>query len=327
MRIPTIGRSTIIIGFALLSGLCAALGAQHHIQGKVKWLQEQARIPEETRLVVAYDLNAGTVLDSDQLAVRSYPVGLAPSDSLKPDAWRRMQGRVLRQSLRAGDLLLPAHADVKKNDVFSTQLAAGRRAITMPVDVVNAVSGLLTPGDLIDLYVSFDYQRRRVTAPLLQGVLVLATGAVAQGQADMENMRDRGYTTVTLDAAPEDAVKLVAARQSGVVTAVLRHPDDHQSSQKAARGDLASLLGIGAQAVATGNRRAQVIYGNRAVRSVAGLRPTAIPRTSSGLFDLPYVPVLSSSRARDDNAQGLASMTDPDQMSYLDALAIEQDEE
>src|SRR5690606_21073600 len=123
MRFPNIGRSQIVIGFALLSGLCAALGAQHHIQGKVKWLQDQARVPEETRLVAAYDLDAGTVLDSDQFAVRSYPVGLVPSDSLKPEAWRRMEGRVLRQALRAGDLLLPAHADIKKNDIFSTQLA------------------------------------------------------------------------------------------------------------------------------------------------------------------------------------------------------------
>lgn len=327
MGIPRVGRSTVIIGFALLAGFGAAFGAHRHIQNRVQWLQDQARVEQEQRLVAAYDLAAGTVLDSDQFAVRSYPVGLVPSDSIKPEFWRKMEGLVLRQSLRAGDLLLPAHADSKKSAVFSSRLETGRRAITMPVDVVNSVSGLLTPGDLIDLYVSFDYQRRRVTAPLLQGVPVLATGATVQGRDGVEHPNERGYTTVTLDAAPEDAVKLVAARQSGVVTAVLRHPDDHQSSKKAARGDLASLLGIGAPPVAPSKKRSQVIYGNRAVPSVAGLRPAPPRRSSSGIFDLPYMPALSSARADGGTAEMQASLVEEQQAADFDMPIEIYDEE
>lgn len=318
MRIPKVGRSTVIIGFALLAGFGAAFGAHQHIQNRVRWLQEQAHVQQEQRLVAAHDLDAGTVLDGDRFAVRSYPVGLAPSDSIRPEAWRKMEGLVLRQSLRAGDLLLPAHAESSRNAAFSSQLETGRRAITMPVDVVNSVSGLLAPGDLIDLYVSFDHLRRRVTAPLLQGVLVLATGTTVQGQDGAAYPHERGYATVTLDAAPEDAVKLVAARQSGVVTAVLRHPHDQQPSQKAARGDLASLLGIGTPIVAPVKKRAQVIYGNRAVRSVAGLRPPEPRRSSSGLFDLPYMPVLSSARTSGEHAGMHTFMPDEDPSADID---------
>src|SRR5690554_3951615 len=158
---------------------------------------------------------------------------------------------VLQTGLRAGDLILPAHGRIVQPSAFSSYLCEGRRAITMPVDAINSVSGLLQPGDLIDLYVSFEYQRRRITAPLLQGVLVLATGMATQaGQHDQQtdvSSFDYGYSTVTLDVAPEDAVKLVAARQSGIITAILRNPGDTVSSSKASRGDLATLLGINVQ--------------------------------------------------------------------------------
>src|SRR5690606_40878568 len=117
----------------------------------------------------------------------------------------------------------------------------GRRAIALPVDQINSVSGLLQPGDLIDLYVSFEYQRRQVTAPLLQGVLVLATGRSTRLDDGTEGA---AFSTVTLDAAPEDVVKLVAARQGGRITAILRHPDDFKTDSRAVRGDLAALLGV-----------------------------------------------------------------------------------
>src|SRR3546814_6154354 len=111
---------------------------------------------------------------------------------------------MLRAPLRGGDAVLEVHTTGQDHAAFSSHLSAGRRAITMPVDAINSVSGLLQPGDLIDLYVSFEYQRRRITAPLLQGVLVLATGANTQYANDSGSARPGAYATVTLDAAPED---------------------------------------------------------------------------------------------------------------------------
>ena len=58
-------------------------------------------------------------------------------------------GTVLRAPLRAGDPILPVHAVAQVQTAFSSHLSAGRRAITMPVDAINSVSGLLQPGDLI----------------------------------------------------------------------------------------------------------------------------------------------------------------------------------
>lgn len=299
IRSHIINRSSIMLLFAVLAGLFAAWAARQHIQGRVALLESQARVPEVERIVAASDLPAGTRLDTSHLAIRSFPKSVVASDSLLPARFSELEGMLLRSPLGAGDAVLPVHVQRQQLSAFSTTLISGRRAITMPVDAINSVSGLLQPGDLIDLYVSFEYQRRRITAPLLQGVLVLATGTETQAMSNEERAGtpyfDQGYTTVTLDVAPEDAVKLVAARQSGTITAILRNPGDAISSSKASRGDLATLLGVNVEGPPPRTRKVPVLYGNRSIRTVPRLQaPAPRQRQSAGVFDLPYTPELTS---------------------------------
>jgi pilus assembly protein CpaB len=295
MRLPIFNRSVAMFLLALIAGLVAAWAARQTLQGRILQIESEANVRTVGRVVAAYNLPAGVRLTSEHIAVRQFPATLVSSDSLAPERFAELNDNVLLTPLRAGDLILPVHAARARNDSFSSKLAQGRRAVTMPVDALNSVSGLLEPGDLIDLYVSFEYQRQRITAPLLQGVLVLATGA--EHSEDSASARAVSYSTVTLDTAPEDAIKLVAARQGGTITALLRHPHDNRPTQKAVRGNLASLLGVGASPLSTTSRRAPVIYGNRSERGVPGLRPGSATPLAKGVFDLPYVPELVSASA------------------------------
>ena len=303
------GRSITILAFAGAAGVAAALAARQHIQGHVERLEAEARTPVVARVVAAYDLPAGTRLESDHLASREFPASVVPSDSVEPGHHGRLVGMVLRSALRAGDFVLSVHGRDSETPAFSSQLGEGRRAITMPVDAINSVSGLLQPGDLIDLYVSFDYQRRRITAPLLQGVLVLATGNQTLASAEPAAAHAAGFSTVTLDTSPEDAVKLVTARQSGTLTAVLRHPADDNPTRKAVRGDLASLLGVANPPPQRSTKRAPVLYGNQKPRSVPKLAPQATGiRNPSGLFDLPEAQSLASAWLRQNLGPDIADI-------------------
>src|SRR5690606_22215632 len=171
---------------------------------------------------------------------------------------------------------------------------------------------------------SFEYQRRHITAPLLQGVLVLATDADTQFDQDGGHSRKRTYATVTLDASPEDAVKLVASRQGGTITAVLRPPQDHAATQKAVRGDLASLLGVN-RPPPTPRHKAQVIYGNQSVRNISRLKPvpSSGPSQASGLFNLPYTQALVSAWMHSALSQQLeAELSSPGAPSDTDSGAF-----
>lgn len=321
IRAPFINRSSIMLAFAILAGVFAAWAARQHIQGRVALLESQARVPEVERIVAASDLPAGTRIETDHLAIRSFPASVVPSDSLMPARFSELEGMLLRSPLVAGDAVLPVHVQRQQLSAFSTTLISGRRAITMPVDAINSVSGLLQPGDLIDLYVSFEYQRRRITAPLLQGVLVLATGMETQAMSDDERAGmshfEHGYTTVTLDVAPEDAVKLVAARQSGTITAILRNPGDSVPSNKASRGDLATLLGVNVEGPPPRARKVPVLYGNTSIRSVPRLQaPVRRARQSAGVFDLPYTPELTSAWMHDPRSQLMPHVKANDMPEY-----------
>src|SRR5690606_26230277 len=209
MRLPIFNRSLAMLLLAGIAGLVAAWAAKQHIDGRVQQLEAQARTPTVERIVAAYDLPAGTRLGPEHLALRHFPTAVVASDSLAPGRFTELTGTVLRAPLPSGDAVLQVHTTVQAQAAFSSHLSAGRRAISMPVDAINSVSGLLQPGDLIDLYVSFEYQRRHITAPLLQGVLVLATDANTQFVQGVDQSPRGSYATVTLDASPEDAVKLV----------------------------------------------------------------------------------------------------------------------
>lgn len=289
LRVP---RAAILGTLALGIGALSAGALALHVRERVRQIEDQARLPMVDRIVAARDLPAGTRLTPDDLALRSFPAQWVGRDTLPPARYADLDGRVLTVALGAGDAILPVHA-LRPQPVFSAHLAPGRRAITLPVDQVNSLSGLLQPGDLIDLYVSFDHQRKRLTVPLLQGVLVLATGR--ETRPGGSGTEDLSYSTVTLDAAPEDVVKLVAARQAGTLTAILRHPEDAQADRRAARGDLASLLGVGV-APAAPARKAVILYGTSAAQGLpAWAQRGGLPsQPGTGWFDMPAGQALSS---------------------------------
>ena len=303
MRLPIPNRSVALLAIAVLAGLFAAWTARKYLQDRARQLEDDARVPMVERVVAADDLPPGTKLSAEHFAVRKVPAATASSDSMPPSRFQELVGGVLLSSLKAGDPILPVHTARTRRAPFSGQIGAGRRAMTIPVDIINSVSGLLEPGDLIDLYVSFEYQRRRITAPLLQGVLVLATGHSTRASGEAGAERAGGYTTVTLDTSPEDAIKLVAARQGGTITALLRHPDDGRPDQRAVRGDLATLLGVAESKPERAKGKVQVIYGNRALRGIPGLAAIAAQAAGQGaargVFDLPYTPELASAWMRE----------------------------
>lgn len=322
LRISRSGPILAVLMLSLAAGLAASWGAHGYLKGKVRQIELQHQQPQVERIVAAYDLPTGTKLDTDLLAIREFPADFVPSGSMAPIEAAELVGKVLLSDLRVGDMLVRAHARTADKGKFSQQLSKGRRALTMPVDSINSSSGLLAPGDMIDLYVSFDHQRRRITAPLLQGVRVLATGAEtnAWDNSGLE-IDSQSYATITLDTSPEDAVKLVAARQSGTITAMLRSPQDDGASQKAMRGDLASLLGLGASLPAEQKaQRTVVIYGNRNARAVPSLQAAPITPQAQGVFDLPVSVGLVSQPLALQRAEPLPSFIED---SGIDIAGVE----
>lgn len=236
LRLPQINRSWLMLGGALLLG-CAALVLSHKLlRQHMEQIDAAERLAHKmVKVVVASrDLNRGEPVTADRFAVREMPVDYVHAAAIRPDHFGHYLGLRLGAPLKRGETLLEVQLE-STSQVFSNTLQSGNRALTTEVDEVNSISGMLRPSDHIDLMATARgtaSNSTEMTFPLLSNVQVLATGQVTR-KADGSNQQHT-YTTITLSVSPEDAQRIVVAKSSGKLTAVLRNPDDSQAGATSA---------------------------------------------------------------------------------------------
>lgn len=210
----------------LLLGIATVVAVDDYLTKRTVALDQNARAQLITRVVATRDLKAGQHLQYDDLSVHELPRQWIGPDSFAPDQAEAIVGKILLKDLHAGEPISRLVLTEPALPALTEQLAPGRRAITMPVDYVNSLSGRLVPGDRIDLFVTFAHDGQRITTLLLSAVRVLATDEpLALQSSDGLGLKERAVTSVTLDVSPNEAVKLVSAKLGGVLTAVLRVDD------------------------------------------------------------------------------------------------------
>ena len=257
----SLNRSWLILGLALGLGGLAAFGVNQYITRQVQDIEARSKSQRTVRVVVPKeDLAKGTALTAKMVAVREIPAEWAHSNALSPEQFERVENQKLAYPAARGEMLLWSLLEGQRAPSFSSRLATGRRAITVPVNDVNSISGMLEPGDRIDLMVTVKKDKRAYMFPLMQNVSILATGTRAVVEADGKDGK-RTYTTITLEASPDEAQRVLAAREVGSLAAVLRAPGDNLIAG-AKRKDAMGLLGFTENGEA-GDGGVPVLYGGQ----------------------------------------------------------------
>lgn len=234
----------LMLSIAIGLGAVGTFLAKRYVGLQIE--QAQAKMQQQTKsigvVVANHDIAAGDKITSNDVAVRPIPADYVSSDAVLPEKFDAADNHVLGVSVRKGEAILWANLrDFKQQQTFSAELAPGKRAVTFPVDEVNSISGLLSPGDKIDLIASIKKGERNLAFPLLQNVLVLATGSESKDEPGNSsqnsnelklNSDQRHFTTVTLEASPDDVKKIILAQTAGKLTAVLRNPKDELTVAK-----------------------------------------------------------------------------------------------
>jgi pilus assembly protein CpaB len=266
-----IQRSWVLLGMALVIGGVSAFGVKHYIQGRVLAIEEQAKAQRTVRVLVPKgDLKKGEEINGGTVAVRPVPAEWAHANAITEDQFNRVTSQRLAMNAAQGQMLMWSMLEGQRAPSFSTRLTTGRRAITVPVDEINSISGMLQPGDRIDLMVSAKRENKSYLFALLQNVAVIATGSQAVPGAAADGSGRRTYTTITLELAPDEAQRVLAAREVGKLAALLRSPGDTQPAF-AAKGDALALLGLAGEGnIGDG---VPVLYGGRNNDSLKDIPP------------------------------------------------------
>lgn len=135
--------------FFVVLGVLASLLAVKYVDNQVAALTP-AEAWTRPLVVPVRDIEKGQVINEDDLSVRNVPVDLAPADVVSPDDYGQYIGQQLRGPVAKGVPLSMSSLNLVA-DHFSNIINPGDVATTISVDDDNSVSGLIVPGDHVDI--------------------------------------------------------------------------------------------------------------------------------------------------------------------------------
>ena len=229
----SLNKNWLLLAGAIALGGLAFFLSNKAINSRITELEEEANRGKTLVPVVVASrpLQAGDVLDASVVAVRKIPSEFVNRNTVVPDTYDAVDGQPLTVEVQRGEPLMTTYTASRGGEIFAATLKDGRRALTIEVDEISSMSGMLRPGDRIDLMLTAkppggDGNAKEFTFPMLSNVEVLATGQAQKGTASAGEAAARAYSHVTLNVTPQDATRVIAAKAGGKLTAVLRAPTD-----------------------------------------------------------------------------------------------------
>lgn len=210
-------------------------------------------------VIATQDINEMQTVDETMVQTVEKPVNF-----IEPEAVNDPElaiGLVALAPIKKGEQIL--QTKIIKPGVqtgLALQVSPSKRAISIPVNEVNSVAKLVHPGDRIDIVVAVDVGKgtamHREVKTLMQDVTILATGVKIVNQLPLgldkvgstENVKsmvdDTGFSTITVEASPEESQDLIYLLSSspGSIFLTLRHPSDH-SRKRFPESTIDTLLG------------------------------------------------------------------------------------
>jgi pilus assembly protein CpaB len=272
-------KSRRLLGLAILFAFLAGLGTLVHLKLLERRLEHRLAPQEEQTIqvvVAAQHLQVGSPVNTSTMAVRTVPQEYVNSDVITADMFDSVDGAIINQPLERGKMLSSDYFDLNIPEDFSGTIRMGYRAVTVQVGEINSISGLIRPGNFVDIAtrihagnISGETDSGEVIMPVLEDVLVLATDqkSARPNEDEFKNLqvsqRRQSYDTLTLEVTPEQAALLTLAEAHGSIVATLRNPDD-TAGLRYNRIGLSDLVG-NADALL---RQAQTKHANQSVAGV-----------------------------------------------------------
>jgi pilus assembly protein CpaB len=218
-------RAVAVLAISVVLGLVATAMA-------VSWVSQKGTVSANKVVVAATDIELGSRLAPQMLAMVDWPSGSMPQGAFKDV--KELQDRVVKTSIQRGEAILTAKlAPVGTQGGLSAVITDGKRAMTVRVNDVVGVAGFALPGNYVDVMVNTqrdkdgtkpNQENQQISKTVLEHVLVLA---VAQ-EAGRDDTKPKVVSAVTLELSPEDTEKLDLARNIGTLSLVLRNQVDKQ---------------------------------------------------------------------------------------------------
>ncbi|MGF1592101.1 MAG: Flp pilus assembly protein CpaB [Kiloniellaceae bacterium] len=192
----------------------------------------QVQAPEPTGvkvLVAKVPLPTGVFLQEDQVRWQIWPDEDIPENYMTEENTdlAKVNGAVVRRGFSAGEPITPTRIiRPGERGFLAAVLRPGFRAIAIRVNATSGVSGLVFPGDRIDIILTHvisdrtgeETVERRASETILENVRVLAIDQLV----DEESSQPTYANNFTLEVMPKQAEMLSVVRELGGLSVSLR---------------------------------------------------------------------------------------------------------
>ena len=228
-------KATLFMGGAVLVAALTAFLMYDVISRAEKRADEASHVEKQTVVVATRDLFMGIPISEEDVEVKEIlpdtvvaEFGYAALDEVvkKTPRERIYRGEVVR---------FERLADETEGKGLNAIIEHGKRAMTIQTDAQSSLSGMLAPGNHVDVIVTIRPDDRSmgaswVTETILEDVKVLAVGdsLIVRSEADEKSKKrqKRQKPSVTLQVTPSEAEKLALATSKGDLHLVLRSDVD-----------------------------------------------------------------------------------------------------
>jgi pilus assembly protein CpaB len=228
----------LLVGALIVAGVTAFFARSMFIGAATPEMsaQQMAPPPQGPEVLVATrTLPVGTIIDPEALRYQVWPAGLVqPAYFIRGGQGGNPQdlmGTVVRTEISAGQPLTQG-AIVRPGDrgFLAAALGPGMRAITVGVSATSGVAGFVFPGDRVDLVLTQEVPGEgggaslKVSETVIRNIRVLATDQRINSRDEEGNQVASPIATVTLEATPRIAEKIMVAQDHRAALAVAAQP-------------------------------------------------------------------------------------------------------
>jgi pilus assembly protein CpaB len=211
----------------LVSGLVLALGTAVLLVDYLGSLHAVAAVvPTRTIYVAARDIPARAALSDAYVK----PVQRPPNevDPHAVAAAAEFAGKYSLISIPAGSVITRSQIGASASAALPARLPPGMRAVSISIDRVKGVAGLIQPGDRVDVIAVPPRVGNEIpqAAAILRGALVLAMGNEVETVSATPSPENQNLTTVTLALTPPQVDLLAAADINTTLRLALRSPKE-----------------------------------------------------------------------------------------------------
>lgn len=220
-------RTTLIVAIVL------AIGAGWLTLNYLSSLQRQSNANSAPRdvVVAAQDIPARVTITPAMLAHVQRPASAVDPNVLMDP--KQAVGALTLITIPAGSSITSAMIGHPSDVGLPVRLKSGMRAVSVQIDKVKGVSGLIEPGDYVDVIA--DPPKAGAEPPpasaILRGVRVLAIGDSLENTSATPSPQEANSTTVTLEVTPKQADLLVMADINTTLRLALRSPKEPLNSE------------------------------------------------------------------------------------------------